>query len=54
MLCQDFLDFREVNSHVVDLKGFPEEIDIGHGSADSEPFVFKLAVIDDGNPLASV
>lgn len=54
VLLDDVQDFREVDSHIVDLKGFPEEINIGYGSADPEPLVFKLAIIDDGNPLPPV
>ena len=54
MLGQNFINFRKIDYNIIYLEGFPQEIDIGYGSADPQPFVFKLAIVDHGDLLTSV
>lgn len=54
MLGQNFINFRKIDYHIIYLEGFPQEIDIGYGSADPEPFLLKPTVVDYGDLLTSV
>ena len=54
VLCQYFLDLREVNSDFIDFQSLPVVIDFAHFTCDTKSLLFKPAVVDDSNLLTPV